>query len=224
VEVGAVTTRAEDLVCHGYLAAKERIVATGDVAGGGYSADIEWAEQLRYVRPDPQYVLQEGAWVIVNSGFRYAVAQKLWPWLLEAFHHFEPDKVNWGCIPDAMMVLAHEKKLAAIVTLADIVRTEGIETLLEQAKDPLQLTRLPYIGKVTCWHFAKVLGADVVKPDVHLERAAKAAGYPTPLAMCEMIRGKTGDRLTVIDSVLWRYGEQREKRGWATWAELFGSP
>ncbi len=195
--------------------------ALGRVSDAGYAHDIDWADGLSRVKPDPLYVLREGAWVIVNSGFRYAVARKLWPRLLEVFHDFEVDRVTDDCLPAALAVLNHVGKMSAIVKLAAIVCDEGIDRILADAKDPPKLTRLPWIGKITCWHYAKVLGVDVVKPDVHLVRAAGAARYDTPAALCEAIRDFTGDRLTVVDSVLWRYGEQQQARGWPAWAELF---
>ena len=125
-----------------------------------------------------------------------------------------------SCLPAARQVLRHEGKIGAMVQLAEIVRKEGIDTILADAKDPPRLTRLPWIGKITCWHLAKVLGADVVKPDVHLKRAAAAAGFPTALALCEIIRDVSGDRLTVVDSVLWRYGQQQKAQGWPDWETL----
>ena len=195
--------------------------AFGRVSDAGYQSDIDWADDLRLVKPDARYVLREGAWVIVNSGFRYAVARKLWPRLLEAFHEFEVERVTDACLPSALSVLNHVGKMTSIVKLAKIVRSEGIGRILDDAKEPPKLTRLPWIGRITCWHYAKVLGVDVVKPDVHLVRAAKAAGYDTPVDLCAMIREKTGDRLTVVDSVLWRYGEQQQARGWPTWQDLF---
>lgn len=197
--------------------------AFGRVNDAGYARDIDWADGLARVRPDPVYVLREGAWVIVNSGFRYAVARKLWPRLLEAFHEFDVDRVTESCLPAALAALNHVGKMGAIVKLAAIVRAEDIDRILADAKDPPKLTRLPWVGKITCWHYAKVLGVDVVKPDVHLVRAAKAAKYDTPAALCEAIRDFTGDRLTVVDSVLWRYGEQQQARGWPVWADLFRS-
>ena len=42
-----------------------------------------------------------------------------------------------------------------------------------------------------------------------------------PLALCREIQEHSGDALTVIDSVLWRYGEQQKARGWPAWDELF---
>ena len=128
-------------------------------------------------------------------------------------------------LPRALKVLRHEGKMRAIIELARVITEDGIEAILADAKDPPKLTRLPYIGKVTCWHFAKVLGVDAVKPDVHLQRAAAAAGFPSALALCEAIRDASGDRLTVVDSVLWRYGQQRQERGWPEWEALLnGTP
>jgi hypothetical protein len=209
---------SHESVLLGYLEAYGRVV------GAGYAKDIHWADDLGSVKPDAAYVVCEGSWVILNSGFRFAVAQKLWPRLREAFHNFEPDAVDASCLPAARLVLGHEGKIGAMVRLAEIVRAEGAEKIVEDAKDPPRLMRLPYIGKITCWHLAKVLGADVVKPDVHLQRAAAAAGFPSALALCEAIRDASRDRLTVVDSVLWRYGEQQKARGWPDWETLLTRP
>ncbi len=214
----AIVRLDEDRIAHGYLDAKRRVL------DAGYESDVTWAEDLEHVKPDAHYVLRDGAWVIVNSGFRYAVARKLWPALTDVFHGFDPRQVNSSCLVPALAILNSPPKIHAILSLAEEVRGgggEGWRQIVADAKDPPKLTRLPYIGKITCWHYAKVLGADVVKPDVHLERAAKAARFLTPLALCETIRDKLGERVTVIDSVLWRYGEQQKKRGWPEWAALW---
>lgn len=197
------------------------IVATGLVQAAGYIDDIIWAEDLAKVKPDARYVMLEGSWVILNSGFRYVVARKLWPGIREAFNDFEPGRINPSCVHRALQVFRSRPKIAAMWELCRIVQAEGIARILADAQEPPRLCWLPYIGQVTCWHFAKVLGADVVKPDVHLTRAAAAAGMSAPLALCQAIQEDTGDRLTVIDSVLWRYGEQQKARGWPDWVGLW---
>jgi hypothetical protein len=204
---------------HGYLDAKVRIEEAG------FRQDIDWAENLLLMRRTgltTQYVLREHAWVVVNSGFRFQVAVKLWPGILRAFHGFELDDVGPDCAPMALKTLNHPGKINAMVKMADVVRKDGIDPILRDAIYPPQLCRLPWIGKITCWHYAKVLGVDCVKPDVHLKRAAAAAGFETPLQLAEAIRNELGDPLTVVDSILWRYGEQRVQRGWPDWKELFG--
>jgi hypothetical protein len=202
----------------GYLNAKVHIEEAG------YGPDIEWAEYLILMRPHditPTYVLREHAWVVLNSGFRFQVATKLWPNILKAFHGFKPELVSEDCVSPAQKSLNHPGKLGAMVEMAELIRKYGIEPILKDAADPPKLTRLPWIGKITCWHFAKVLGVDAVKPDVHLKRAAKAAGFDTPLQLAQAIQNELGDPLTVVDSILWRYGEQRIQRGWPDWIELF---
>lgn len=199
----------------GYLTARQRVLEAG------YGSDLDWAEGLAHVKPEPVYVLQETSWVILNSGFRYTVARKLWPGLTRAFRGWVPEAVDENCVTEALGILKHKGKIGAMGEMARIVRTEGIERIVAEAVDPPKLRRLPWIGPITCWHLAKVLGVDVVKPDVHLTRAAEAAGYGTPVALCEAIRDRLGDRLTVVDSVLWRYGERQKALGWPGWAELF---
>lgn len=199
----------------GYLTAQERIVSAG------FSEDIDWALGLQHVNPTPHYVLREYAWVVVNSGFRYQVARKLWPSLYEAFREFDPELTTWECLPEALKILNHRGKMEGVCKVAREIHGLGVQGILADAKDPPRLKRLPWIGDITCWHLAKVLGVDAVKPDVHLQRAAKAAGFKTPLELAQAIQRELGERLTVVDSVLWRYGEQRLKQGWADWAELF---
>lgn len=213
-EVTQMSTHNQILL--GYLDAKDRII------NAGYGENILWAEGLQYVTPDAQYLLREFAWVVVNSGFRYQVARKLWPKLLEAFHYFDPAEVNEECLERGLEVLNHRGKLGSIVKMAGIIRKEGVAVILQDSQEPMKLTRLPWIGNITCWHLAKVLGADVIKPDVHLHRAARAAGFQEAIELARAIQNASGERLTVIDSVLWRYGEQRVVRKWPDWPELFG--
>jgi hypothetical protein len=198
------------------------------VVSAGFACDIDWANALKNVVPDKRYVMRETAWVIVNSGFRYAVARKLWPGLCDATGNFDPSLMVFDapkCRRQCLRVLNYPKKIDAILEVARILLSEGHESIVLDANDPPKLCRLPFIGPTTCWHLAKVLGADSVKPDVHLKRAAAAAGFDNPLELCRSLQ-RSGDvyreRLTVIDSVLWRYGEQLQSQGWPDWDLLFG--
>lgn len=200
----------------GYLIARRRVIEAG------FGDDITWAEELAHVRHDAGYILREGAWVIINSGFRFQVARRLWPGLRDAFHDFDVARVDAACCTStALTVLNHPGKIGAIIELAVELRREGPAPILAHAKTPMKLTRLPWIGRITCWHLAKVLGADVVKPDVHLQRAAAAAHMGATLELCEIIRAGTAHRLAVIDTILWRYGEQQRGRRWPGWDALW---
>lgn len=206
------------MLLRGYLDAKHHVIQAG------FEDDIIWAESLHEVTIDAYYVARETAWVILNSGFRYKVARKLWPAITEAFHGWDLERIDEGCVDQALDALNHKGKIGAMLKIAQLVRDEGVDSILEDALDPPKLTRLPFIGKTTCWHLAKVLGVDCIKPDVHLQRAAKAAGFEDPVTLCQAIQTALGEpleRLTVIDSVLWRYGEQKEARGWSDWDKLW---
>lgn len=194
----------------------------------GYESDIVWAIDLANVEPDELYVMRETAWVIVNSGFRYAVARKLWPALLDASGGFDPPlmRMHRPAVRQALLgVLNYPRKVDAILDIAERLVKGELPEILASAQDPPGLTYLPFIGSVTCYHLAKVLGVDCVKPDVHLQRAAVAAGFATPHELCVAVRGDGSNlsrsRLTVIDSVLWRYGEQQKSRAWPGWNEVF---
>ena len=67
------------------------------------------------------------------------------------------------------------------------------------------LKTFDFIGPVTCYHLGKNIGLEVVKPDRHLVSIAQAAGFPTPRDLCEVISKITGDKITVVDLILWRY-------------------
>ena len=49
------------------------------------------------------------------------------------------------------------------------------------------------------------LGLSVVKPDRHLQRIAAAAGFSSPLELCQLISDRLGEPVQVVDVVLWRY-------------------
>jgi hypothetical protein len=77
------------------------------------------------------------------------------------------------------------------------------EKVRAQGVDFLQT--LDFVGPVTKYHLAKNIGLDGVKPDRHLVRLAKAARFQSPNDLCQAIANITGDKLSVIDLVLWRY-------------------
>ncbi len=67
------------------------------------------------------------------------------------------------------------------------------------------LKTLDFIGPITCYHLAKNIGLDVVKPDRHLVRITEATKFANPHDLCSLIAEMTGDKITVVDLVLWRY-------------------
>ena len=69
------------------------------------------------------------------------------------------------------------------------------------------LRRLPYIGDVLKYQFARNLGFDTIKPDVHLVQLAKLYGTD-PFTLCRRVSEQTGLPVHVVDTVFWRACEQ----------------
>ena len=88
------------------------------------------------------------------------------------------------------------------VIMEDLVALSGFRF---QSEGVEFIQTLPFMGPATSYHLAKNIGLDVVKPDRHLLRMAAAVGYDSPSLLCEDIAASVGDRVSVVDVVLWRF-------------------
>ncbi len=106
---------------------------------------------------------------------------------------------------------SNRRKLLAMADIACIVHERGFEKIRQKLSDvPLDfLAQLPFIGPVTVWHLAKNLGLDVAKPDRHLVKIARDFGYSCVQKFCAEIANSTGDRLAVVDLILWRFSAEK---------------
>lgn len=159
-------------------------------------------------------LLREAAWVVLCSGFREAVVRKKFGHISFAFFDWVgADQIaNDGenCIRIASPHFGNQRKLAALVHIAESIAGTGFEYLRRQLlADPIAvLLNFPFVGPVTSLHLAKNLGIDCVKPDRHLVRLAVSLGFVSADEMCSAFAAHSGDSLAVIDTVLWRYCEQ----------------
>jgi hypothetical protein len=191
-----------------YVGAKERVVRAG------FGWQIDWQEQLTLERVDERHVLREQAWVVLSSGMREAVVAGLFDRVSRAFFDWEADAIQKNptrCVARALAAFSHPGKMTAIAANCAMFTNQGLEAWKHALRvyGPTWLTRFRYIGPVTCWHLAKNVGLDVVKPDRHLMRMARASGRRDPTALCALFASVTGDRLAVVDLVLWRYATLR---------------
>jgi hypothetical protein len=191
-----------------YVGAKEHVVRAG------FGWEIDWQEQLTLERVNERHVLREQAWVVLSSGMRAAVVARLFEQVSRAFCDWDAVAIQENptrCIARAFAAFSHRGKMNAIAANCRMLAEEGLELWKRalRAYGPTWLTRLHYIGPVTCWHLAKNVGLDVVKPDRHLVRMARASGTRDPRSLCALFVGATGDRLAVVDLVLWRYATLR---------------
>ena len=111
------------------------------------------------------------------------------------------------CQCDAMEIFRNERKIESILKITEEVYYKGFEIIRKfLEKDGVKyIDRLPFMGPATSFHLAKNLGLPTVKPDRHLTRVAFRTGYSSPYEMCKTISEIIGDKITVIDLVIWRY-------------------
>ena len=157
----------------------------------GYSREIDWARSLVPCLNAGEFTL-EAIWVIINAGMKAQVARNIEQRIYRAIDRGEPINSAFG----------HEGKVKAIEYIIENHQRLFDEYLAAQDK-LVYLETLPWIGPITKYHLAKNLGLDMVKPDRHLVRIARKE-EKTPLELCKEISQLTGDRLALVDTVLWR--------------------
>lgn len=157
----------------------------------GYDHEIEWQRNLQPCHNHIDF-LYETCWVILNSGMKEQIARKIWDRIRAAW----ADKI------DISTVFKHKGKVAAIKHVRDNCR--GLFDGYLAAQNKMEyLQTIPFIGKITCYHLAKNLGHDCVKPDRHLVRIANQYNT-TPDELCERLSKQVGEKKSVIDIILWR--------------------
>ena len=180
------------------------------VERAGYAWEIEWQQSRDLSNVSETDFLRESAWVILCSGFREQTVRRLFGYIALCFCDFESAQEivenAEHCVSTAMIRFKHERKLRAITRIAATVAAEGFESVARHLRAaPIEyLSRLYYIGGITCHHLAKNLGVPVAKSDRHLDRMAQLEGYSTVAEMCADIAKRTGDPIAVVDVVLWR--------------------
>lgn len=188
-----------------YLTVKDAVIAQG------FAWEIDWQAERRLDRVQESDFLRESAWTVLSTGFRESVVRRFFEPLSEAFLGWHSAVLIHGsrarCKRAALHVFSNERKVNAILDIAAIVAECGFETIRSRIKEDgvSFLQTLPYIGSVTAFHLAKNLGLPVVKPDRHMQRIARAAGFGSPHELCEVIVDRVGDPIQVVDVVLWRY-------------------
>ena len=200
--MGVMSDRA---LLDAYVSAKERVV------DAGFGGEIDWqcSRDLGSIE-EPDFLAQT-AWVILSSGMRESIVRRVFPRVSRAFLDWVSARAiagaSDGCIQAALTAFRHPGKVGAIASAAKRVAGEGFERIQEQLTTGGVefLGSFDFIGPVTRYHLAKNLGMNVVKPDRHLCRLALSSGRASPQDLCERISGSSGDRVTVVDVVLWRF-------------------
>ncbi len=157
----------------------------------GYGEEIGWQRDLKECESNIQFA-KEAIWVILNSGMKEQIARKISDRIYEALDSGR----------DISEVFGHKGKVSAIKYV--LASSGKLFAEYVEAKDKIDyLQTIPFIGKITCYHLAKNLGHDCVKPDRHLVRVASKYKQ-TPDEFCEELSKATGERKCVIDIIIWR--------------------
>ncbi len=174
----------------------------------GYGPTIDWTESIEPASRSEEFA-ERTIYVICNSGMANAAANAIYQRCLDALRNGVP----------VVEVFRHPGKAPAI----DLIWAERDQLFADynHADDPIAaLEALPWIGEVTALHLAKNLGANVAKPDVHMERLARAENTTTA-DLCERLSRESGYRVATIDTILWRACADRilrsaiyEAEGW----------
>jgi hypothetical protein len=188
-----------------YAAARQHVIARG------FLAEITWQQSREVEALSETEFLSQFAWVVLAAGFRDSVVRQKFPEIASAFLDFSSAReiVRNGakCREAALAAFGNHRKIDAIILAAQRVAQDGFDVVKSRLAcgDISYLRTFRFMGPATSYHLAKNLGLDVVKPDRHLIRIARAAGYTSPEAMCRVISDVAGEDLSVVDLVLWRY-------------------
>ena len=205
MEESEIITHTKTKICETYMQMKETVIRAG------FASEIDWQDNIQLSHISERDFLREAAWVILSSGMRETVIRQKFPDISEAFYFWHNAKKivknSEECLICALAIFGHKKKLNAIVTIAENIVSRGFRIFKTRIRNEGVefIKALPFMGPATSYHLAKNIGLDVVKPDRHLLRAACAAGYETPRLLCEDISTANGDRLSVVDLVIWRF-------------------
>ena len=159
----------------------------------GFKNEFKNYQNLQLQKITPKEFFDEYVHVVLNSGMKYQVAEII------KERAYREGFQTIGHTGKRKAIMKMEKKDSAKKCLKKLKNLDTIDEKLDY------LESLPYIGTITKYHLAKNLGIDIAKPDRHLVRLAKKFDYDDVQEFCEHISKKTGDKVTVIDVILWRY-------------------
>lgn len=166
------------------------------ITDAGFGDDITWAEKIEPPRDALEFA-REHAFVVCNSGMRAKTACLIFRKVMAALEAGRPLSGVFG----------HEHKCQSIQYVHDHreefyarfkeVERDGTEAVLEF------LQTLPHIGGITRYHLAKNCSISCIKPDRHLVRIASHFDT-TPEELCRALALASGDKITTVDTVIWR--------------------
>jgi hypothetical protein len=174
-----------DLLKNIYLNIKQTVIQKG------FEKEINWVSNIPE-NFDKNYFFKEYSWVVINSGMRNTVAERI-------YQRFWKN----SDIPD-FKAIGHNKKRDSMMRVY-----KGLDRYFfrfTKSKNKLKfLQTIPFIGKITKYHLARNLGLDYAKPDRHLVKIAALFNYSNVQKFCEIISKAVNEKIGVVDLIIWRY-------------------
>lgn len=175
-----------------------------------YDKELRQISSVKFSDVTPEHFFNEYVWVVHATGFSAKAVGKFMPNLMNAYGPWST--LGWTAseivIERVRQVVNNPQKISAVHAMAGRM-VAGIKaqdwTIFrnEQLSTPEKLAKLPYIGKVTCFHLGRNIGLlDCVKPDLHLIRMAKHWGFKTCEEMCKAVQPKNVP-LGIVDLAFW---------------------
>lgn len=177
---------------------------------GVHPQEVEQISSVKFADVTPEHFFREYIWVVHATGFKASVVGRFMPRLTAAYGPWNDlAKEALGPVLDrAKAVVNNPQKIRAVHAMA-VSMAEGIGSRgwgaykQESLSDPGKLAKLPYIGKVTCFHIGRNIGLlDCVKPDLHLIRMAEHWGFKDCVEMCKAVQ-PDGVPLGIVDLAFW---------------------
>lgn len=181
----------------------ERLRHHPEPLGGAPLDDhIAWQESVGVPSSAEDFAM-EAIYVVCNSGMKHTIARQIYERCAAALKAGLPVNAEARNLidPDLPKVFGHPGKSAAIDRIWN--ERDALFKAYLDAPDKVEFCgSLPWVGGITKYHLAKNFGADVAKPDVHLQRLADHWGG-TPQSVCEEIGRLSGYRVATVDLILW---------------------
>lgn len=167
-----------------------------------YETEYEYIRNIKFDEVGPDHFWREYIWCVYVSGFSSKVVARIHPDLMKAYGSYDYNVLHdtWNLVSK---INRNRAKFNAIIKTAQLINFLGWHTFkskyLCNADD---IKQLGFMGPVTSMHLARNIGLDAVKPDLHLVRLSNHFGFGDPFQMCELLSGLSGERVGLVDLVL----------------------
>lgn len=178
-----------------------------------YSDEIIRIWSTNFSEISEEKFFHEYIWSVHTTGFSAKAVSKFFPRLIEAYKINDlrslATESDDETLSRVLKVCNNKQKTLAVKKTSQII-LKSVDSIgwdeyrNASLNSPESLTKLPYVGKITCFHLARNIGLlDYVKPDLHLIRMCNHWGFINCTEMCQSMSHNEGMPLGIVDLILW---------------------